>query len=103
MKRFDPAVHPVPDLAVEIDITRRSIVRQPIYAKLGVREIWRFDGRRLAVLLLKRGGTYTVSRFSRVFPFLPMDRFEAFVLRMASEDQMTVQLEFQDWVRTLPR
>jgi hypothetical protein len=32
-----------------------------------------------------------------------MDRFEAFLLRMASEDQMTVQLEFQDWVRTLPR
>jgi Uma2 family endonuclease len=103
MKRFDPTVHPVPDLAVEIDITRRSIVRQPIYATLGVREIWRFDGHRLVALLLKRGGTYAASRSSRVFPFLPMDRFEAFVLRMASEDQMTVQLEFQDWVRTLPR
>lgn len=34
---------PPPDLALEIDITRKSLNRQPIYARLGVPELWRYD------------------------------------------------------------
>src|SRR5258708_1707366 len=50
MKRFDPTRDPPPDLAIEVDIVRRSIAREPVYADLGVGEIWRYDGRRLTVL-----------------------------------------------------
>lgn len=103
MKEFDPAVHPAPDLAVEIDITNRSVKRQPIYALLGVPELWRFDGSRLTVLLLSKGQTYEPSASSTAFPFLPVEQFEAFVRRMIAEDQMTVQLEFQAWAKTLAR
>lgn len=103
MKEFDPAVHPAPDLAIEIDITRRSVKRQPIYALLGVPELWRFDGSRLTVLRLSTGRKYESSTGSRAFPFLPMEPFQAFVRRMIAEDQMTVQLEFAAWVKTLPR
>lgn len=101
MKEFDPAVHPAPDLAVEIDIPRRSLKREPIYALLGVPELWRFDGSRLTVLLLSNDRIDESSGKSKAFPFLPMEHFETFVRRMIAEDQMTVQLEFQAWIRTL--
>lgn len=100
MKRFDPEIHPAPDLAIEIDITSRSIPRQPIYAALGVPELWRFDGSKLFVLLLQ-GTMYRQVEKSPNFPFLPMDQFTQYVHRMTRESQTSVILEFQRWVRTL--
>lgn len=100
MKRFDPAIYPPPDLAIEIDITSRSIARQPIYAALGVPELWRFDGSKITVLLLQ-GSTYRPVEKSPTFPFLPMDQFTRFVHRMVEESQTAVIREFQLWVRTL--
>jgi Uma2 family endonuclease len=101
MKVFDPAVHPAPDLAVEVDVTTRSIARQPIYAALAVPEVWRFDGDKINVLLLGSDGSYSIAASSAAFPFLPMDQFLRFVLRMENEGQTQVLREFQQWVRTL--
>ena len=103
MKRFDPAVHPPPDLALEIDITSRSIPRQPIYPALGVPELWRFDGRSVQVLKLGADGKFASIPASELFPFLPIEMFSRFVGRMLDEDQTAVVIEFQEWVRTLPR
>ena len=103
MKRFDPAVHPAPDLAIEVDITSRSIAREPIYADLGVPELWRYDGFRLTVLILNATAKYQASSVSAAFPFLPMDRFDQFIHRMDDEERTTVLREFQRWVRTLHR
>jgi Uma2 family endonuclease len=101
MKRFDPTRDPPPDLAIEIDITRRSISREPIYADLGVPEVWRYDGRRLDLRVLGKSGRYRSVTASAAFPFLPMDRFQAFVHRMEAEGQTGVLREFRDWVKTL--
>jgi Uma2 family endonuclease len=103
MKRFDPAVHPAPDLAVEIDITSRSIAREPIYAALGVRELWRYDGERLVVLVLQQNRRYLAVASSPTFPFLPMDQFAAFIPRMDLEQQTLVLREFCAWLRTLEK
>ena len=103
MKRFDPAIHPPPDLAVEIDITSRSIPRQPIYAALGVPELWRFDGRLIQVLRLGAEGHYVPISRSGLFPFLPIETLSRFVYRMMEEEQTAVVVEFQEWVRALPK
>lgn len=97
---IDLAVDPPPDLAIEIDITRASIPKQPIYAALGIPELWRFDGTRLTVLQL-RDGTYFASERSGVFPFLRIDQFQEFVIRLASERQTQVLREFRNWVKSL--
>jgi Uma2 family endonuclease len=97
---IDLTVDPPPDLVIEIDITRASIPKQPIYAALGIPELWRFDGLHLAVLRL-RDGKYDVAESSGVFPFLPMGRFQEFARRLASERQPPVLREFRDWVKTL--
>jgi Uma2 family endonuclease len=103
MDVFDPSVHPPPDLAIEMEVTRRSLPRQPIYAALGVPELWRFDANQFAVILLGSDGTYKPSETSVAFPFLPMRPFAEFVKRMGTEDQLNVLREFREWVATLPR
>ncbi len=50
--RIDLAVDPPPDLVVEIDITSPSINKLPIYAQIGITEVWRYDGERLAIFKL---------------------------------------------------
>lgn len=97
---IDLTLDPPPDLAIEIDITRASIPKQPIYEALGVPELWRFDGVRLTVLRLTEG-TYAPAESSGVFPFLPMEQFQQFARRLASERQPPLLREFRNWVKSL--
>jgi Uma2 family endonuclease len=98
---MDLTKDPPPDLAVEIDITSSSIARQPIYAALGVPELWRFDGKKLTVSRLARSGEYKPQKSSSLFPFLPMDEFNRFLKRFENESHNTVVRAFQKWVVTL--
>jgi len=43
---------PPPDLVVEVDITSPSASKLPIYARLGVPEVWRHDGEAATILVL---------------------------------------------------
>ena len=54
-EELDLEVDPPPDLALEIEVSRSALDRVAIYAALGVPELWRYDGRRLIVGLLKDG------------------------------------------------
>jgi Uma2 family endonuclease len=101
MQEFDADVHPPPDLAIEVDISSRSIPRQPIYAALGVPELWRYDGRSIHVLVLGKDNRYEELSTSRAFPFLPIRDFERFISRMELENQSIVLEEFHEWVSTL--
>jgi len=98
---MDLAKYPPPDLAVEIDITSRSIAREPIYAALGIPELWRFDGKQLTVLRLSPYGKYKPQKSSGLFPFLQMDEFNRFLKRFEDDDHNSVVRAFQKWVVTL--
>lgn len=67
---IDLAVDPPPDLLIEIDITSPSLPRFPIFAKVGVPEVWRFDGSRVQILRLDKKQHYIESPNSRAFPQL---------------------------------
>src|SRR5204862_3490478 len=41
---IDLHVDPPPELVIEVDITRSSLKRFPIFAAIGVAEVWRYDG-----------------------------------------------------------
>jgi Uma2 family endonuclease len=98
---LDLSIDPPPDLGIEVDIWSGSVARQPIYQALGIPELWRFDGQRITVLRLNPDGSYETVSDSGVFPFLPMKQFEAFVLRLESENLILVLDEFRAWVRSL--
>jgi Uma2 family endonuclease len=51
-KQIDLAQDPPPDLIIEIDITRPSLNKFPIFAALGIPEVWRYDGARVAIFRL---------------------------------------------------
>ena len=103
MKRFDPLVHRPPDLWIEVDHLSPSVAREPIHARLGVPEVWRYSGACLTVRLLTAQGVYADSSTSRVFPFLPMDGFASFIPRMIDADETAVLLDFQQWLGELRR
>lgn len=53
-KKLDlDAGDPVPDIVIEVDITSFSLNKLPIYARLGVPEVWRHDGDRISILSLR--------------------------------------------------
>ena len=53
---IDLNTDPPPDLAVEIEISRRLSDRIEVYRKLSVPEIWSYDGTRLTLLHLRETG-----------------------------------------------
>ncbi|HMJ26836.1 MAG TPA: Uma2 family endonuclease, partial [Pyrinomonadaceae bacterium] len=52
---IDFETDPPPDIVVEIDIHHESISKFPIYAALGVPEVWRYDGESIAIYQLRDG------------------------------------------------
>ncbi|MEL6382987.1 MAG: Uma2 family endonuclease [Cyanobacteria bacterium J06626_18] len=66
---FDLNQDPPPDLALEIDVTRKSLARFPIYARLGIPEIWCSDAGALTIYVLQQNQYVKVDQ-SRVFPSL---------------------------------
>jgi Uma2 family endonuclease len=89
---------PPPDLAVEVDVSRSSLSRQRVYAALGVPEMWRYDGE-LHVLHLQANREYVEQNRSLSFPFLPMDRIEAFIHQISELEENALLRKFRDWVR----
>lgn len=58
VKRWQPRVHPPPDLAIEIEVSESIVPRLPILAALGVPEVWRWRGNVLVPLGLRHDGSY---------------------------------------------
>ena len=52
-KRLDLATDPPPDLIIEIDVTSPSLPRFPIFAAVGVPEVWRYKNGRVEIFILR--------------------------------------------------
>jgi Uma2 family endonuclease len=102
-KKVDLSVDPPPDLAIEVEITSDWIDKLPIYAGLGVPEIWRYDGQTLRVELLQPDGTYAAQTQSREFPFLPLAEIPRFLDQRDATDETTWIRSFREWVSGLRR
>ena len=49
---IDLTVDPPPDLVIEIDITSPSLNKFPIFAAMGIPEVWRYDGKTVTIFTL---------------------------------------------------
>lgn len=96
---YDANRDPAPDLAVEVDWSSASLPRLPLYANLGVSEIWHYEDGQLTVLLLQETGEYAASEQSLAFPTLPLDEFRRFVNRDPDVDETIWIRSFRQWVR----
>lgn len=64
---IDLMTDPPPDLVLEVDITRASLDKLPLYAAVGVPEVWRYDGEQVAIYHLHEE-TYIRTDTSTVLP-----------------------------------
>ena len=67
--RLDLQVDPPPDLVIEIDISHPSLRKLPIYAQIGVPEVWRYVAGAMEILLLD-GERYVQVPSSRALPIV---------------------------------
>ena len=89
---------PPPDLVIEIDRTSASLNKFPIYAGLGVPEIWRVSKGQVRIFLLAGDG-YEEHAASGAFKFLPAQIISAFLARGLAEGERKAAIAFRPWVR----
>ena len=66
---IDLSRDPPPDLVIEIDISSSSLNKFPVYARMGVPEVWRCDGTQVFFFVLS-GEQYEPAQESRTLPVL---------------------------------
>jgi Uma2 family endonuclease len=77
-RSLDLTVDPPPDLVIEVDITRSSLDKLPIYAALGVPEVWRYIDGSVEIRCLT-AGAYLASDTSRVLSGITASMLTRFV------------------------
>ena len=97
-RNIDLTVDPPPDLVIEVDITSPSLDKLALYASIGVPEVWRHDGERLAISSLK-GNQYVEDAASRVLPPLTADVLSSFVGASWTQGRTVWMRAVRAWVR----
>lgn len=96
--RIDLNVDPPPDLVLEIDITSPSIQRFPIYARMRVPEVWRYDETGLSIYTLEGDG-YVEAAESVALPFLTSNVLSQFVEKSKTTKRTAWLREVRAWMR----
>lgn len=97
-EEIDLTIDPPPDLVLEVDITSPSKRRLPIYASLGVPELWRFDGKTLKFYQLNNGIYTSVDR-SPTFPWLPAEIVLEYLQKRLRLGEIEAIKAFKAWLR----
>jgi Uma2 family endonuclease len=95
---IDLATDPPPDLAVEVDVTRSSLGRLPVYAAIGVPEVWRYDGETVTFYRVSEG-TVRAMENSDTFPFVTPAAIRDVLRQWPQTDENTLETTFRQWVR----
>jgi len=95
---FDLATDPPPDLAIEVDFSSKSLDRFPIYARLGVPEIWRYADGVLTIHILDND-VYHDSETSLAFPTLPVKELPNLIQDYRLQGKRAMRRAFRQWVR----
>lgn len=96
--QFDLDRDPPPDLALEIDVTSQSLERFPIYARLGVPELWCYDRGSLRIYHLQDGQYVEVER-SSIFPQLEIAALPRLIEQNRSLGRLALRRSVRAWVR----
>ena len=96
---IDLATDPPPDLVIEIDISRSSMNKFPIFGGLEVPEVWIYDGESLIVYVRSQGAIYGVWQHSAVLPAFPLEMAARCLEGRHEKSQTELIREFRNHVR----
>ena len=89
---------PPPDLAVEVDVWHQSHGKFPVYAALGVPELWRYRKGKMHFYRLVKD-SYVEIPASDLFPFLTPGVLAGFLVEDYIQNLNVVKRAFRKWVR----
>ncbi|MHB2018908.1 MAG: Uma2 family endonuclease [Candidatus Xenobia bacterium] len=93
---------PIPDLAIEVEVSCSALNRMGIYAALGVPEVWRWIAKgegSLAIHMQTQPGQYDPSPRSRLLPHLDPEDFQRHVRIGITQGQLQALRQFRAWVQ----
>lgn len=96
--KFNLSQDPPPDLALEIDITSKSLNRFLIYARLGVPEIWSYEEGELKIYLLQ-DNQYVEVENSLVFPELPIKEILFVIEEYRTVSRLAMRKAIRQWAK----
>ena len=97
-REVDLTVDPPPDLILEMEMSRSARDKLPLFASMGIPEVWRCDGQRIFIFVLDQD-RYRESSGSQALPVLTSEvltRFLAESRTMLSPDWFQA---VSDWAR----
>ncbi len=97
---LDFTVDPPPGVVVEVDIHHDSTDDYPIYAALGVPEIWRYDGGEATILHLQ-GNEYVEAETSLALPMITSAILTEYLMRLRQEGEFAAIVAFDEWLQSL--
>lgn len=100
-RRIDLTIDPPPDLAIEVDNTARSRWKLPVYARLRVPEVWRYDVDAATLWFgrLRDDSTYEPIERSASLPMLPRAWALDVVRRGEGLTDSRFEASLDGWVR----
>lgn len=96
-KKVDLSCDPSPDLVVEVDITHTDIDKVKLYASMGIRELWRYNGQTWWIYQL-RGKEYVELEHSPTFPWVEKTKLYQF-LEDCRIDEVAAEKSLRTWIQ----
>lgn len=98
LEEIDLQIHPAPDLAIEVDISRRAMAKTSIYEALGVGEVWIFDGEVVRVLVRNDSGRLIAATESSELPGFPLHLVAPITTKARELGETAAIREFRDQI-----
>lgn len=99
-QRIDLREDPPPDLVIEVDITHSSMDKFPVFAGLGIPEIWRNYDKELTIFKLE-GETYNAHPGSGTLPGVTSARLTEVILESQQSTRTEWLRSVREWAREL--
>lgn len=97
---LDLGVDPPPDLVIEVEMTNPLLPKFPIYAQLGVPELWRYRRRRIEIYVLE-GDRYVLSTQSSLLRGVTADALSELLTAKGSMGSTAWERRVREWARGL--
>jgi len=87
-----------PDLAIEVDLRKLDLERLKSYAKLGIRELWRYRKGKVEFFCRSPKRSYELANYSLAFPMIASTDVTRFVKKMQATDDYSATRSFVAWL-----
>ena len=95
---IDLSVDPPPDVVLEMEMSRSALDKLPLFASMGIPEVWRCDGQRVTIFILEQD-RYRESATSLALPVLTSDILTRFLAESRTALSPDWFQAVSDWAR----